>query len=507
MVRLRAIFPFRPAAMDDGVPATPEASACSAGSGRQAYGKMACVMVGLPARGKTYIAQKLARYLNWLGVSTRVFNVGDYRRRLCGAAVGASFFDAHNADAERQRQEAARAALDDMLEWLCGAYGQVAIYDATNTTSARRRWVHDACQARGVGVLFVESICNAEEVVRANIAEVKLSSPDYAGAASPDDAVADFCNRIAHYAAVYEPLGGASAVESAADVVGSESEVGESGRGPAAHERHAYSYVQLVDAGARVVLNRIADYRQSRAVYFLLNLHIAPRSIYVARHGETTLNAAGRIGGDGRLSAAGERFAALLPALMRRIHGPGEVAVWTSAMARTVATARHLPYEERHAWRALNEIDAGACEGRTYTEIARDFPEAFAARDRDKFRFRYAGGESYADLVSRLEPIIVEAERAGSLLIVAHQAVLRAVLAYFLDRSPAELPYIRVPLHAVVQLTPRAYGCAATAYCMDICAADTHRPCPGDPSAGDLGSAMRVVRISASDLEADDGGL
>ena len=29
------------------------------------------VMVGLPARGKTYIAQKLTRYLNWIGYKTK----------------------------------------------------------------------------------------------------------------------------------------------------------------------------------------------------------------------------------------------------------------------------------------------------------------------------------------------------------------------------------------------------------------------------------------------------
>lgn len=28
-------------------------------------------MVGLPARGKTYISKKLTRYLNWIGVPTR----------------------------------------------------------------------------------------------------------------------------------------------------------------------------------------------------------------------------------------------------------------------------------------------------------------------------------------------------------------------------------------------------------------------------------------------------
>ncbi len=29
------------------------------------------VMVGLPARGKTYISKKLTRYLNWIGVPTQ----------------------------------------------------------------------------------------------------------------------------------------------------------------------------------------------------------------------------------------------------------------------------------------------------------------------------------------------------------------------------------------------------------------------------------------------------
>ena len=31
-------------------------------------------LVGLPARGKTYISKKLSRYLNWIGVNTKVSN-------------------------------------------------------------------------------------------------------------------------------------------------------------------------------------------------------------------------------------------------------------------------------------------------------------------------------------------------------------------------------------------------------------------------------------------------
>ena len=33
--------------------------------------KLCIVTVGLPARGKTYVAMKLARYLRWIGINTK----------------------------------------------------------------------------------------------------------------------------------------------------------------------------------------------------------------------------------------------------------------------------------------------------------------------------------------------------------------------------------------------------------------------------------------------------
>lgn len=41
-------------------------------------------MVGLPARGKSYFSKKVNKYLQWLGYSSRIFNIGDYRRRDFG---------------------------------------------------------------------------------------------------------------------------------------------------------------------------------------------------------------------------------------------------------------------------------------------------------------------------------------------------------------------------------------------------------------------------------------
>lgn len=56
----------------------------------------------------------------------------------------------------------------------------------------------------------------------------------------------------------------------------------------------------------------------------------------------------------------------------------------------------------------------------------------------DVCSFRYTRGESYEDLVARLEPVIMELERQGNVLLIAHQAVLRCLLAYFLDEPSSE---------------------------------------------------------------------
>lgn len=58
--------------------------------------KVAICMVGLPARGKTYISRRLNRYLSWLGYNSRVFNVGHYRRQLWGTECDSHFFDPKN---------------------------------------------------------------------------------------------------------------------------------------------------------------------------------------------------------------------------------------------------------------------------------------------------------------------------------------------------------------------------------------------------------------------------
>jgi 6-phosphofructo-2-kinase/fructose-2,6-biphosphatase 2 len=109
------------------------------------------------------------------------------------------------------------------------------------------------CKKHNIQVMFIESICKDESLVLHNIMSVKLSSPDYKDM-DPEQAVEDFKARIVHYKEAYEPI--------------TEEEL---------------TYIKLINVGSQVIINHIQGYLQSRIVYYLMNLHIAPRNIFFSR--------------------------------------------------------------------------------------------------------------------------------------------------------------------------------------------------------------------------------
>jgi 6-phosphofructo-2-kinase/fructose-2,6-biphosphatase 2 len=195
------------------------------------------------------------RYLKWLSVPAATFNVGNYRRENA-PHPSADFFDTNNAEGERQRRAAANAAVADMLKWFKSG-GVVAILDATNSTKERRKWVLERVSSEGIEVIFVESKCDDEELVMANIRDVKTTSPDYVGQ-DPEKAALDFRERIRNYEKVYKSINDDK------------------------DEDHL-TYLKIMNVGKKVFINRIQDYLQSRVVYFLMNLHIRPRSVWLSR--------------------------------------------------------------------------------------------------------------------------------------------------------------------------------------------------------------------------------
>uniref|UniRef100_A0A9J7Y3F0 6-phosphofructo-2-kinase/fructose-2,6-bisphosphatase 2 n=1 Tax=Cyprinus carpio carpio TaxID=630221 RepID=A0A9J7Y3F0_CYPCA len=372
------------------------------------------VLIGLPARGKTYISKKLTRYLNWIGVPTKVFNLGVYRREAVQSYKSFDFFRHDNEEAMKIRKQCAIVALQDVKSYLSEEGGQIA--------------------------------------------DVKVSSPDYPER-DRESVMEDFLKRIECYKVTYQPLD------------------------PDDHDKDL-SFIQVINVGQRFLVNHVQDYIQSKIVYYLMNIHVQKHSIYLCRHGESQHNVQGCIGGDSELSSRGKEFSKALRGFLEDQKIP-DLKVWTSQLRRTIQTAEELgvPYEQ---WKILNEIDAGICEEMTYEKIKETYPDEYSLRDQDKYHYRYPGGESYQDLVQRLEPVIMELERQGNVLVICHQAVMRCLLAYFLDKSADDLPYLKCPLHVVLKLTPVAYGCKVDIFDLKVEAVNTHRDRP-------LGSSRQAV--------------
>ncbi|KAK6729370.1 hypothetical protein RB195_006429 [Necator americanus] len=415
-------------------------------------------LVGLPARGKTYISHKLCRYLNWIGIKTKAFNVGEYRRKACDLEKEGDFefFNPYNAKGSRIREECARLAIEDMGMYLSSKEGEVAILDATNTTRARRRKVLEFCSNRRTlfdppfRVFFIESICDDPAIINSNISDVKVNSPDYKGIMTHEQAKEDFLKRIENYKLQYEPLD--------------------------EEEDEDHSFIKVINAGKSFYVHNVNGHVQSRVVYFLMNIHLLPRSIYLTRHGESEYNQLGRLGGDSPLSENGLKYAEELRDYFENEH-ISDLRVWSSQRIRAAQTAAYLRKQATiiEYWKVLDEIDAGICEGLTYDDFQARYPKQFAERDKDKYHYRYPSGESYEDLVTRLEPVIMELERQANVLVISHQAVLRCILAYFTNKNTEELPYLRVPLHTVIKLTPKAYSCEVEMFKFDIQAVNTYR--------------------------------
>lgn len=92
----------------------------------------------------------------------------------------------------------------------------------------------------------------------------------------------------------------------------------------------------------------------------------------------------------------------------------------------------------------------------TYEEIQEIYPQEFAWRDQDKLKYRYPHGESYLDLLQRVDGVVQALLTNTDVLVVSHQAVLRCIMAYFKGSKPEDIPYINVPLHTLIVV--KSYG-------------------------------------------------
>jgi len=409
-------------------------------------------MVGLPARGKSYITQMLIRYLHWTGFPVKSFNAGVLRRQEGMAGASANFFRSDDSNANATRERLASICMEEAISWLCEQTSAcVAIFDATNTTVKRRKVIMERCRrSQGITPLFVESICDDPRILEANY-NLKLGNDDYQSM-DPEQARSDFLDRIAAYETRYEKI---CDDENDGDI----------------------SYIKLFNVGQKVSMYQCAGYMTSQIGFYLSNIHISPRCIWLTRHGESTDQIKGVLGSVmDELTESGTKYCQALGSFVRsrqnqmKQDGVKEGAEMLALMATApvhAATLRALtPCEGSQNFHAmstslLNELDGGDCNGMSYEQIREDFPDLWAERERNKLNFRYpgAGGESYADVIDRLKPIIIELERQRrSMVVISHLAVQRCLYAYFSGCPIDEMPYLELDMHTVYELRPGPFG-------------------------------------------------
>lgn len=152
--------------------------------------------------------------------------------------------------------------------------------------------------------------------------------------------------------------------------------------------------------------------------------------IHLIRHGEVA-----------RQCYNGQFDVALTRRGVEQFHGlkphlePGRItACYTSDLTRTVCGGEILGEHLGVAPVArpeLRELNCGAWEGLSMTEVQQKRPEEWAARLADLVNFKAPGGESLRELAGRVLPVlagIVERHRGEEVLVVAHGGVNRVIL-------------------------------------------------------------------------------
>ncbi|KAJ8981756.1 hypothetical protein NQ317_004936 [Molorchus minor] len=431
------------------------------------FGPLLVAMVGLPGRGKSLLAKRLSRYLNYSGDNTKVYDISDYRRKHMKQYATHEMFKPDNLPAWRIRQQSFREALEEAAGWLQQPDSRIAILDGPNVSRAQRQEIYDLIYVQlGFRVMFIECVCEDPVQLERNFKEILQYSADYVNMAT-EEALKDLTQKMAHYKAQYE-----------SPTLGSLWEL-------------SCPMVKILDGGeGGIIAHGVSGTKESKILAYVSTARPYQQTLYFSRHGESEYNVIGRIGGDANLSPRGRLYAQSLAKHIQALNLPS-LQIWTSTLQRTKATSAGIQAPQIHL-HELDEIWSGECESLSYEELLEHFPKELALRDREKLKYRYPQGESYEDVIRRLTPILIQLECETNVLTISHQAVLRCVLGYFLETPPEEIPYVHVPLHTIIKLTLQGYNYNMETIKMPIECVDTNRARP--LNCGENRSAEDVLK-------------
>lgn len=170
--------------------------------------------------------------------------------------------------------------------------------------------------------------------------------------------------------------------------------------------------------------------------------------IYLVRHGQTVWNTKKRrqgwkdspltLKGAGQAIANGKR-------LRDHVQDAARCPIIASPLGRAWQTAALISGElgqdpdQITLDPALRECSYGAWEGLTETEIAQHYPREWSARDIDKWHTAPPGGESYADVLVRIEKWFKGTTFPPRCIVVSHGQTSRVLRGLYAGLSEKEV--------------------------------------------------------------------
>ncbi|KAL7547373.1 hypothetical protein ACHAWF_010680 [Thalassiosira exigua] len=388
---------------------------------------------------------------------------------------------------------------------------RVGIFDATNSTKERRDWVLEECtdeakrDGKPPGVIFIKSICDDADIMRENFLTKVSKSPDYADM-SVEDALADIMNRSKKYEEAYETIevDGISYIK----IFNLSSKI---------MLNHIYGLF------AKSIVPALMSWNiGTRPIYLCRTAADTPKKEHQTptRQRQTLV-----LSKRESLDSVGVSFKDALRQFMRKecmdfahrremetkpIRPPNgaffngaasenrieyilaEISdkddrlfachIATSTLPRTCETVASdgMPSKELFNF---NPLDKGEFTGMPMAEVEEADPEwcesyvsdpSFTRRLNHPPKMpiacalRFPGGECQADLMLRLEPMIVCLEQqVDPVLIVTHTSVLQALVAYFRNSDVEKCLDVDLPLNTVFKFTPaKGGGWLETQHCI-----------------------------------------
>lgn len=186
-----------------------------------------------------------------------------------------------------------------------------------------------------------------------------------------------------------------------------------------------------------------------------------PRLLLV-RHGTTEFNSDHRFLGysDIDLSELGRQQVSRLRDYLAE---EKIVTVYASDLKRTMITAQIIT--EGRALEIvpcpeLREMNYGVCEGLTFKEIGRDYPDVAEKCANFTLELEFPGGENFRELIKRSSTFlerVKQYKQSDAVLIVSHNGPLKVLICRLLDIGLEHWAQIRVDIASlsIVDISPR----------------------------------------------------